>query len=153
MAALRFRSPAELADHRHELEAAAAREARRPRMLARIQNARRIAMNFTALPPQRSPPSGDFSQPTIIARVALMSLTSTFSSLIQAPLTLSSVLLARSIPSRTASSNDLVEDDEELAGIVAQLEEQADSERLESASGDSIAAEFERYLKRRGLGG
>jgi hypothetical protein len=43
----------------------------------------------------------------------------------------------------------MVSDDEELAGIVAALEEQADSVRLESASGDTIAAEFERYLRRR----
>ncbi len=48
--------------------------------------------------------------------------------------------------------DELVSDDEELAGIVTQLEEQADSDRLESASGDSIAAEFERYLKRRDSG-
>jgi predicted ATP-grasp superfamily ATP-dependent carboligase len=45
--------------------------------------------------------------------------------------------------------NEMVSDDEELAGIVAALEEQADSVRLESASGDTIAAEFERYLRRR----
>ncbi len=45
--------------------------------------------------------------------------------------------------------DEMVGDDEELAEIIEQLEEQADSERLESASGDSIAAEFERYLRRR----
>lgn len=43
----------------------------------------------------------------------------------------------------------MVSDDEELAEIVQQLEQQADSDRLQSASGDSIAAEFERYLRRR----
>ena len=45
--------------------------------------------------------------------------------------------------------NEMVEQDDELAEIVGQLEAQADSDRLESASGDSIAAEFERYLRRR----
>ena len=45
--------------------------------------------------------------------------------------------------------DEMVSEDEELAGIVDALEEQADSARLESASGDSIAAEFERYLRRR----
>jgi proteasome assembly chaperone (PAC2) family protein len=45
--------------------------------------------------------------------------------------------------------DDMVTEDEELAEIVRQLEEQADSDRLRSASGDSIAAEFERYLRRR----
>jgi predicted ATP-grasp superfamily ATP-dependent carboligase len=45
--------------------------------------------------------------------------------------------------------DEMVSDDEELAGIVTALEEQADSARLESASGDTIAAEFERYLRRR----
>lgn len=45
--------------------------------------------------------------------------------------------------------DEMVNEDEELAEIVDQLEQQADSERLESASGDSIAAEFERYLRRR----
>jgi predicted ATP-grasp superfamily ATP-dependent carboligase len=49
--------------------------------------------------------------------------------------------------------DELVDDDEELSGIVTALEEQADSDRLESTSGDSIAAEFERYLRRRGPGG
>lgn len=45
--------------------------------------------------------------------------------------------------------DEMVSDDEELTEIVGQLERQADSDRLESASGDSIAAEFERYLRRR----
>lgn len=45
--------------------------------------------------------------------------------------------------------DEMVTDDDELAGIVTALEEQADSVRLESASGDTIAAEFERYLRRR----
>jgi predicted ATP-grasp superfamily ATP-dependent carboligase len=45
--------------------------------------------------------------------------------------------------------DEMVTDDEELSEIVQQLEQQADSDRLESASGDSIAAEFERYLRRR----
>ncbi len=45
--------------------------------------------------------------------------------------------------------DEMVSDDEELTGIVTQLEEHADSENLEAASGDAIAAEFERYLRRR----
>jgi predicted ATP-grasp superfamily ATP-dependent carboligase len=45
--------------------------------------------------------------------------------------------------------DEMVADDDELGGLVQQLEEQADSEGMESASGDDIAAEFERYLRRR----
>jgi predicted ATP-grasp superfamily ATP-dependent carboligase len=45
--------------------------------------------------------------------------------------------------------DEMVNDDEELTEIVRQLEQQADSDRLQTASGDSIAAEFERYLRRR----
>lgn len=45
--------------------------------------------------------------------------------------------------------DEMVADDEELAEMVGQLEAQTDSDRLESASGDSIAEEFERYLRRR----
>lgn len=43
----------------------------------------------------------------------------------------------------------MVQDDDELTAIVSQLEEQADAEPMGSADGDSIAAEFERYLRRR----
>lgn len=43
----------------------------------------------------------------------------------------------------------LVADDEELADYVRQLEESRDAADLPEASGDAIAAEFERYLKRR----
>jgi hypothetical protein len=43
---------------------------------------------------------------------------------------------------------ELVEDDEELAGVVRQLEEEHE-QTLQEASGDAIAAEFERYLRRR----
>lgn len=43
----------------------------------------------------------------------------------------------------------LVSEDEELAEYVQQLEESRDAADLPEASGDAIAAEFERYLKRR----
>ena len=45
--------------------------------------------------------------------------------------------------------DDMVAEDEELSGLVAQLEEHVDSEGLEHTSGEAIAAEFERYLRRR----
>lgn len=45
--------------------------------------------------------------------------------------------------------NELAADDSEVAEYVAQLEEQTDATELPEASGDAIAAEFERYLKRR----
>jgi predicted ATP-grasp superfamily ATP-dependent carboligase len=45
--------------------------------------------------------------------------------------------------------DEMVADDDELAGLVHQLEDNADNEGLENASGDAIAAEFERYLRRR----
>lgn len=45
--------------------------------------------------------------------------------------------------------NELAEDDEEIADYVAQLEEARDTTDLPEASGDAIAKEFERYLRRR----
>jgi predicted ATP-grasp superfamily ATP-dependent carboligase len=45
--------------------------------------------------------------------------------------------------------NELAAEDSEVAEYVAQLEEQQDAAELPEASGDAIAAEFERYLKRR----
>lgn len=45
--------------------------------------------------------------------------------------------------------NELAADDTEVAEYVTQLEEQTDATELPEASGDAIAAEFERYLKRR----
>lgn len=45
--------------------------------------------------------------------------------------------------------NELAADDTEVADYVSQLEEQTDAADLPEASGDAIAAEFERYLKRR----
>ncbi len=45
--------------------------------------------------------------------------------------------------------DEMVADDDELAGLVHQLEDNADDEGLENASGEAIAAEFERYLRRR----
>jgi predicted ATP-grasp superfamily ATP-dependent carboligase len=45
--------------------------------------------------------------------------------------------------------DEMVADDDELAGLVHQLEDNAEDEGLENASGDAIAAEFERYLRRR----
>jgi predicted ATP-grasp superfamily ATP-dependent carboligase len=45
--------------------------------------------------------------------------------------------------------NELAEDDEEIADYVAQLEEARDTAELPEASGDAIAREFEKYLRRR----
>jgi proteasome assembly chaperone (PAC2) family protein len=45
--------------------------------------------------------------------------------------------------------SSLVEDDDELADYVRQLEESRDAADLPEASGEAIAAEFQRYLKRR----
>ena len=45
--------------------------------------------------------------------------------------------------------DELASDDSEVAEYVSQLEEQTDAADLPEASGDAIAAEFERYLKRR----
>lgn len=45
--------------------------------------------------------------------------------------------------------DEMVAEDEELSGLVQQLEDHADSEGLEHTSGEAIAAEFERYLRRR----
>ena len=44
---------------------------------------------------------------------------------------------------------ELAAEDSEVAEYVSQLEEQTDATDLPEASGDAIAAEFERYLKRR----
>jgi proteasome assembly chaperone (PAC2) family protein len=54
---------------------------------------------------------------------------------------------------RTVS--EMAEADEEVREYVRQLEEQAeaDGEELPEADGDAIAADFERYLRRRGTGG
>ncbi len=45
--------------------------------------------------------------------------------------------------------DELAADDSEVAEYVATLEEQRDTAELPEASGDAIAAEFERYLRRR----
>jgi hypothetical protein len=45
--------------------------------------------------------------------------------------------------------DEMVAEDEEMSGLVEQLEEHAEREGLENASGEAIAAEFERYLRRR----
>lgn len=44
---------------------------------------------------------------------------------------------------------EMTQEDEEIREYVAQLERARDSEELTEASGDAIAAEFERYLRRR----
>jgi hypothetical protein len=46
--------------------------------------------------------------------------------------------------------DDLAAEDEEVAEYVRQLEEARDATDLPEASGEAIAKEFERYLKRRG---
>lgn len=45
---------------------------------------------------------------------------------------------------------EMTEDDEDLADYVRSLEDSADAADLPEASGEAIAKEFERYLKRRG---
>lgn len=53
-----------------------------------------------------------------------------------------------------ATVSEMAEEDEEVASYVRALEERGDTEvTLSEASGDAIAAEFERYLRRRGPGG
>ncbi|WP_106403622.1 PAC2 family protein [Actinocorallia populi] len=47
--------------------------------------------------------------------------------------------------------NELAEQDTEVADYVRTLEEQKDAAELPEASGESIAREFERYLRRRGM--
>jgi predicted ATP-grasp superfamily ATP-dependent carboligase len=49
-------------------------------------------------------------------------------------------------------ADDLMEEDEEIASHVAQLESMVDEAALPEASGDAIAAEFEKYLRRRDIG-
>jgi len=50
-------------------------------------------------------------------------------------------------------ADDLMEEDEEIAAHVAQLEAIVDEAALPEASGDAIAAEFEKYLRKRDTGG
>lgn len=45
--------------------------------------------------------------------------------------------------------DELADDDEEISGYVRRLEEQRDTQDLPEASGEHIAREFERYLRRR----
>jgi hypothetical protein len=54
---------------------------------------------------------------------------------------------------RTVS--EMADADDEVREYVRQLEEQAEAEsdKLSEADGDAIAADFERYLRRRGTGG
>jgi hypothetical protein len=49
-------------------------------------------------------------------------------------------------------ADELMEEDEEIASHVAQLESVVDEAALPEASGDAIAAEFEKYLRRRDIG-
>lgn len=46
--------------------------------------------------------------------------------------------------------DELAEEDSEIAEYIATLERQTDEVELPEASGDAIAAEFQRYLRRRG---
>ena len=53
-----------------------------------------------------------------------------------------------------ATVSEMADEDDEVASYVRALEERGDTEiTLHEASGDAIAAEFERYLRRRGPGG
>ena len=45
--------------------------------------------------------------------------------------------------------DELAAEDTEVAEYVSSLEQQQDAAELPEASGDAIAAEFERYLRRR----
>lgn len=45
--------------------------------------------------------------------------------------------------------DELAEDDDEVADYVRQLEQARDTTELPEASGEAIAREFERYLRRR----
>ncbi|GAB3166402.1 filament polymerization regulator ParJ [Myceligenerans halotolerans] len=49
--------------------------------------------------------------------------------------------------------DELASEDTEISEYVAQLEEAKDTAELPEASGDAIAREFERYLRRRDIGG
>jgi hypothetical protein len=49
--------------------------------------------------------------------------------------------------------DELASDDSDVAEYVRSLEEERDAADLPEASGDAIAREFERYLKRRSEGG
>ena len=49
--------------------------------------------------------------------------------------------------------NELAETDDEVAEYVQSLEEAQDTADLPEATGDAIAREFERYLRRRGQDG
>ena len=51
-----------------------------------------------------------------------------------------------------AGVDELAQEDEEVAEYVRQLEEQRDTAELPEASGEAIAKEFERYLRRRSGG-
>jgi hypothetical protein len=51
-----------------------------------------------------------------------------------------------------AGVDALASDDEDMAGYIAQLEQARDAVDAPEASGDAIALEFERYLRRRGDG-
>lgn len=51
-----------------------------------------------------------------------------------------------------ADVDELASDNDEVTGYVAQLESSHDAESPENASGDAIAQEFERYLRRRERG-
>ncbi len=53
-----------------------------------------------------------------------------------------------------ATVSEMADEDDEVASYVRALEERGDTDiTLHEASGDAIAAEFERYLRRRGPGG
>ncbi|GAA1870706.1 PAC2 family protein [Myceligenerans crystallogenes] len=52
-----------------------------------------------------------------------------------------------------AGVDELASEDTEISEYVAQLEEAKDTAELPEASGDAIAREFERYLRRRDIGG
>jgi hypothetical protein len=45
--------------------------------------------------------------------------------------------------------NSLIQNDEDVAEYVSNLEKEGDVSELPMASGDAIAKEFERYLRRR----
>lgn len=63
---------------------------------------------------------------------------------------LSTIELADDAQAWERGVNDLASEDAEIAAYVKQLEEAKDTAELPEATGESIAKEFERYLRRRG---
>jgi proteasome assembly chaperone (PAC2) family protein len=79
---------------------------------------------------------------------AILALLSRVEELVQIPLPLGD--LAEEAEAWEHGVDELAGEDEEIAEYVRQLEEAKDTAELPEASGEAIAREFERYLRRRG---